>query len=102
VFDPPPADLRIFLTSCSSSINEIIFTDPKHLEHTNRLTLFTLFNGVPLGKFNRVDFLDQPSPILAELFARNLRFDERRNLIIGDYLNFARKYPLVKFKVKLP
>ena len=29
----------IFFTSCSSSINEIILVDPKHLEHTNGLTL---------------------------------------------------------------
>ena len=27
--------LRIFLTSCSSSINEIIFIAPEHLGHTN-------------------------------------------------------------------
>ena len=60
--------------------NDLLIFDQRNYSHRSRAV--STHQGI-----NMIDFLDQPRPILAELFGRNLRFDERKQLNRMKYVN---------------
>jgi len=74
---PPSLSLRRGgRVTSGSSMKDKIRIRPSNFAHLRGSTSFSLLNRVPFGKFNRVNFLNQPCPVFAVLFLCSVRFQD--------------------------